>query len=192
MMPLFLFIFEILQWLQHIHSITFFEVPLHHCWSAQWVKPGCRAKYRTRACKHQADALPTELHPILLSYAAPYWAMPHLNELRCTPLSYAPPYLSYAASCWATPHPDWVPLHHTELRRIFRAMLHPSWASLHPTEIYCTLTEMLHPDWGYATPFELRRTLLSYAAPFRAMPHHNWATPHPTELRCTLTEIAAP
>jgi hypothetical protein len=43
-----------------------------------------------------------------------------------------------------------------------------------------------------ALPAELRRTLLSYAAPYWAMPHPYWPTPHPTELRRTLLSYAAP
>ncbi len=43
-----------------------------------------------------------------------------------------------------------------------------------------------------STLTEIRRTLLSYAAPFWAKPHPNWATSHPTELRSTLLSYAAP
>jgi hypothetical protein len=68
----------------------------------------------------------TDLRRTLLSYAAPYWAIPHPTELcapywatphstepRRTLLSYASPWLSYAAPYWAMPHPT--ELHSTTL-----------------------------------------------------------------------------
>ncbi len=178
-MPLFLFIFEICtvntaQSFYHIHTvhssvaICWSSSPFPHCWSAQWVKPPCGAEpsIKLRPALQQADALPAELRRTLLSYAAPYWATPHPNELRRTLNELYRTLLTYA-----TP---------------FRAMPHPNWATLHPAELCCSLTELCR------TLTELLQTLLRYATPFRAMPHPNWAIPHPTELCRILLSYTTP
>jgi hypothetical protein len=93
---------------------------------------------------HWAKLHPTELHCILLSYAAPFWAPLHPPELRCILFSYPAPY--------------WAKLHLTELHCILLSYAAPFWAPLHPPELRCTHWATLHPT-------KLCWIQLSYAAP---------------------------
>jgi len=52
---------------------------------------GPNSDQKGRISFHWAKLDPTELHCILLSYAAPSWAEMHPNELHCTLLRYAVP-----------------------------------------------------------------------------------------------------
>jgi hypothetical protein len=52
------------------HSLRFLSISSTLVSSVGKTSLGCQAKYRTQACKHQADSLPTELRRILLNYAA--------------------------------------------------------------------------------------------------------------------------
>ncbi len=71
-------------------------------WRRAGIEPG--------AAVQLPGALTTELCRTLLSYAAPYWATPHLSKLHRTLLSYAAPF-------WVTPRPSELSPHPTELRR---------------------------------------------------------------------------
>jgi hypothetical protein len=117
-----------------------------------------QARTQRRKYFHWAKLHPTELHCILLSYAAPSWA-------RCTLMSYTAPY-------WATLYFLGM-LHslHPELSCIL-SYIAPFWATLHP------IWAKLCPK-SYAALFELSCAHLSYAASYWAMPHPNWATRHP-------------
>ncbi len=103
---------------------------------------------------------PNELCCILLSYAAPYWAISHPIDLHCTMLSNASSWwatqpehctlLSYAALCRATPPPpstllNWAALHPNELQCIIMIYAAPLKSYLNLTELLCTLLAMLYP-----------------------------------------------
>ncbi len=75
-----------------------------------------------------------------LSYAAPYWAKLHPNELRCTLLSCFAPYLSYAAIRTMLLHLD--KRYPSELRYSLLSYATYFWATLHPTELRRTLNEL--------------------------------------------------
>ncbi len=129
---------------------------------------------------HWAKLHVTELHCIILSYAAPSWAPVYPNELYCTllrgaaSLIYAAPYLSFAApylNYAALSGTLWAKLHPLSYTAPFWATLHPTWATLRPK--------------SYAAPSELSCNLLSYAEPI-------WAMLHTSELRCTLLSYASP
>jgi hypothetical protein len=86
MTPLFLFIFEILQCIQYIHSISFIQnihplpfaevSPFPHRWSTHWEKPSWGAEPRIELGPSLRRAAPS------LSYAA------HLTVLRRILLTY--------------------------------------------------------------------------------------------------------
>ncbi len=117
------------------------------------------------AALHPVDAAcwgtlshPTELCPFwitlhLLSNAAPYWAMGHSTELRCTllsPLSCDAPYwatvrctlLSYAAPPDEPAHPNLASLQSTEQHWTLLSNAEPYWARVNPNELRCSLTEL--------------------------------------------------
>ncbi len=85
----------------------------------------------------------------LLSYAAPYWASVHPEELCCTLLSYAAPH-------WAMLHPRGATMYPTKL--------------LHLTELSCALLKYseLYPIVSYAGIFwdTLHPIELLYTAPY--------------------------
>ena len=120
-------------------------------------RPNLGPPVQWRIFFHWAKLHPTELHCILLSYAAPL----HSLELHCT-------LLSCAEFNWATPHPMWAKLHPLSQAASF-------WARLHPSELRCTLSELgcapratvnlqsyATAFWGTLHPSELRCTLLMY------------------------------
>ncbi len=84
--------------------------------------------------------------------------------------------LSYAAPYWATPHP-------TELHR-------PCGPTPHPTELRRTLRATPHPlsyaspNWAMRHLTKLRRSLLSYAAPYWASPNPSRSSLGKTSLGC--------
>ncbi len=97
----------------------------------------CRCQTDKRSGIPVSCIQPTELRLrcTLLSYAALFWAIPHLVEPRCTLLSYrcSVPYLMYPQSYAAT-------LWQSDLCYNLLSYAAPYWVKLHPTELtapYC-------------------------------------------------------